>query len=405
MSAPFGPDDWHLHWDGELGTERRPPGGGGGGGTGQANGSAADAAPNLDVVWAEDIKIEDDLGGGGAIDGLLPCVGMVVMYGDSNTGKTFVAVDMACHVAAGLPWRGLEVEQGVVIYVAAEAPASLKRRIWAWKQRHPEVERLPLLVVQSTVDLLNGSTDELVKLIKQITDRGERVAMVVIDTLARSMTGNENSAEDMGKYVSSCAKIREAGGSLPFVVHHTGKDLARGARGHSSLRAATDVELEVTPGQVKVTKERDEAGGHTYGFKLDVIELGQNAKGRMVTTCVAVDGEAPAKAAKKTINLKPAQKVMLDCLHAALVDLGREPPPHRDIPRGVKAVTFEQWVDATVRYSIEHAGEKEQWRCKDHAKRTAGQLQGKDLVLHVAGWCWLPKDGTTSHKTRAGKSR
>ena len=86
---------------------------------------------------------------------------------------------------------------------------------------------------------------------------------MVIDTLARSMNGNENSPDDMGKYVASCARIREAGDTLTMVVHHTGKDLARGARGHSSLRAATDVELEVSKGEdgsgnVTVTKARDE---------------------------------------------------------------------------------------------------------------------------------------------------
>ena len=70
-----------------------------------------------------------------------------------------------------------------------------------------------------------------------------RVALVVIDTLARAMTGNENAPEDMGRFVAACGRIREACEGHVLIVHHCGKDQARGARGHSSLRAATDVEL------------------------------------------------------------------------------------------------------------------------------------------------------------------
>ena len=70
---------------------------------------------------------------------------------------------------------------------------------------------------------------------------------MVVDTLARAMTGNENAPEDMGSFVAACGRIREACEGHVLVVHHCGKDAAKGARGHSSLRAATDVELEVTP--------------------------------------------------------------------------------------------------------------------------------------------------------------
>jgi RecA-family ATPase len=294
----------------------------------RANGH--DEKPELSTVWADEIAVNLDTGG--TIDGLAPRTGLVVLYGESGCGKTFVAVDLACHVAAGLPWRGMEVEQGVVIYVAAEAPESLKRRVWAWKEHH-DVEHLPLLVVQSTVDLLNGDTDALVELVERVTREHGRVALVVIDTLARSMNGNENSPEDMGKYVASCARIREAGDTLTMVVHHTGKDLARGARGHSSLRAATDVELEVTKaedgsGNVTVTKARDELDKGRFGFRLEPVELGVNAKGRTVTTCVAIEAEAVAKP-ENDAPLTPQQKRVLDCLHTTLLH-----GSGRVVPRG-----------------------------------------------------------------------
>jgi KaiC/GvpD/RAD55 family RecA-like ATPase len=258
---------------------------------------AGKAPRELSTVWADDITI--DMDAGGLVDGLLAATGMTVLYGESGCGKTFVAVDLACHVAAGLPWRGMAVEQGVVVYVAAESPESVKRRLWAWK-RHHRVEQLPVLVVQSAVDLLNGDTDTLAGLLEGLRAEHGRIALVVVDTLARAMTGNENAPDDMGRFVAACGRLREAGGTHAMVVHHCGKDAARGARGHSSLRAATDVELEVASGEgggsVRVTKHRDEAGGASYGFKLEQVELGTNAKGRVVTTCVAVACDPPDRA-------------------------------------------------------------------------------------------------------------
>src|SRR3954453_7378978 len=115
---------------------------------------------------------------------------MTVLYGESGSGKPFVALHLPCHVAAGMPWRGMDVEQGVVVYVAAEAPESVQRRVWAWK-RHHDVEHLPLVVVTSNVDLLNGDTEALLELISDLRERHGRIALVVIDTLARAMTGNE----------------------------------------------------------------------------------------------------------------------------------------------------------------------------------------------------------------------
>lgn len=269
---------------------------------------AAEAPSSLSTIWAD--KIELTVAPCGVIDEVLPSAGFGVLYGESGAGKTFAAVDMACHVAAGLPWRGKPVEKGVVVYVAAESPESVKRRLWAWKEHHG-VKELPVLVVQSTVDLLNGSTDLLVELVKATANDHGRVAMVVIDTLARAMTGNENAPDDMGRFVNAGSVIREAGAAVVMVVHHTGKDTAKGARGHSCLRAASDFELEVTEGCIKVTKSRDEIGGTTFGFRLHGVELGENAKGRMVTTCVALEADPPAPEPAKAPPMGAVQKVLV----------------------------------------------------------------------------------------------
>ena len=168
-----------------------------------------------------------------------------------------------------------------------------------------------------------------------------RIALVVIDTLARAMVGNENAPEDMGAFVAACGQIREATETNVLIVHHCGKDMAKGARGQSGLRAATDVELEITGNCIRVSKNRDQPEGQLYGFRLEQVELGHNAKGRRITTCVAIDADPPAGAGKKR-KLGTNERLVFDALAArspTSPTAGRQPPTSRrsSVPRSAMA--------------------------------------------------------------------
>jgi KaiC/GvpD/RAD55 family RecA-like ATPase len=359
----------------------------------KADAERAEGGVELAHVWADDIEL--DLGKPGLIDGLLGTTGMTVLYGESGAGKTFVAIDLACHVAAGLPWRGKDVEQGVVVYVAAEAPESVKRRVWAWKKRYG-VEHLPLVVVTASVDLLNGSTDKVLALISRLREQHGRVALVVIDTLARAMTGNENAPDDMGRFVAACGRVREASEGHVLVVHHTGKDLAKGARGHSCLRAATDVELEVTSGEaggcITVTKHRDEPGASRFGFRLEAVELGKNAKGRTVTTCVAVETEALAKrdAKAKPRRLNDKGTLLRKAVETAARYAPERPPPHEETS-GVTAAVPVTVARAYWRQLIgwEEATEREKVASRQDWKRGLENAVAAGAVKRWGDWLWL----------------
>lgn len=76
------------------------------------------------------------------------------------------------------------------------------------------------------------------------------------------------------------------------MIHHCGKDEAKGARGHSSLRAAVDTEIEVFRPEgervstVRVTKQRDLEPGEPMPFTLRQVVLGENRRGKAITSCV-----------------------------------------------------------------------------------------------------------------------
>jgi predicted transcriptional regulator len=71
-------------------------------------------------------------------------------------------------------------------------------------------------------------------------------AMVVIDTLARSLVGGEeNSAKDVGLFISGADRIRTEFDAAVLIIHHTGKN-GDTERGSSALRAAADVMMRLT---------------------------------------------------------------------------------------------------------------------------------------------------------------
>jgi len=185
------------------------------------------------------------------IDQHLPENGLGVIYGAPKSGKTFVAVSMACAVASGVPWLGHEVPAAnQVVYIYAEGWRSTHKRVLAWKQ-HNGIAEMPFFFAIPTPVAITDERD-LSTMVEAILGRGLHPGLIVIDTLARCFGGlNENSTQDMSKFVESCDSLRSDAfpGSTVLVVHHSGKDDARGARGSSALLGAVDVEWEVCKGE------------------------------------------------------------------------------------------------------------------------------------------------------------
>lgn len=269
------------------------------------------------------------------IDGVLETGSMIVTYGDSNTGKTFVALDQAYHIAAGKVWNGHKVKAGAVLYVASEGGPGFFKRIEALKRRHGDAD-VPFYTVPCLVDLYSdtGSTAALIKLVKEAeAAAGQQVVLIVIDTLARAMGGgDENTSTDMGKFVANCDRIRHATGAALNIVHHTGKDKARGARGSSSLRAATDTEIEIDVGSLTMTKQRDGGKAEALKFRLDVLEVGRREDGQAITSCV-VEWLAVNEFSDE---VSPLAEQMFDVLEKLIAAKRDEIEEDEDIPENEK---------------------------------------------------------------------
>lgn len=292
-----------------------------------------------DLEWFDDITpvLTDSY----MVKGVLGQGAMSVVYGPSNSGKTFFALDMAYHIAIGAQWRGFRVAQAAVLYLAAEGGAGVRNRVAALRQAHGALD-VPFALKRAGLDLLHDQADlqhvyDLTQAVK--SKCGDLPVLIVIDTLSRIMAGgDENSAADMTALIRNIDAIRAATGGHVMLVHHTGKDAARGARGHSSLRAATDTEIEVQNADdeeggfvraAMVTKQRDYQGGETFAFILKGSTLGLDQDGDEVTSCtveaVESDEFIAAKKAKKGIGGN--QKLVLEAFDQLVAEGMSSPNP------------------------------------------------------------------------------
>ena len=226
--------------------------------------------------------------------------GMAVLYGDSNSGKTFFALSLAAHIATGQPFFKRQIDPGLVVYLASEAPGSIRSRMQAIKKFYGcSLENLAMVPVPLNFYANQGDANDVIELVKTIEQiKGQPVRLIIGDTLARMSAGaNENSGEDMGPVMARFDAVAQATGAAMLIIHHNGKDQAKGARGWSGIRAHIDTEIEVMEKDgirsATITKQRELPGkGEIIYFRLEVVEMGITKFGKPATTCVAVPDES-----------------------------------------------------------------------------------------------------------------
>lgn len=230
------------------------------------------------------------------IKGVLPKAQMGILFGASGAGKTFVALDIAFAIARGKDWRGRRTKEGLVVTIAAEGGSGIGKRGEAYAQHHDFDLRSArnMQVITAAPNFLDA--DDISEVIAEIKNIGTP-QVIVIDTLAQVSPGaNENTSDDMGRVLANIRLLHEATGAMILIVHHAGKDLSKGSRGWSGLKAAADVQIEVLrhengEREIVIEKMKDGEDGIRWGFKLEVIELGIDFDGDTITSCVAVEAE------------------------------------------------------------------------------------------------------------------
>jgi len=349
------------------------------------------------LIWLKDIQPQ--ISQPSLIRGVIKPETMVVTYGESNSGKTFHVLDRDLSLAAGREWYGRETEAGFVLYVAAEGPHSVINRVSAYKhERLADTADIPFAVLPKAVDLLKPDADvpTLISFIRKIEDTIQKPCIkITCDTLARAMNGgNENAPDDMGRLVGNADRIRSEVGCCFEFVHHSGKDSAKGARGHSSLRAATDTEIEVTANNgthvATVVKQRDFAIGDQFAFTLKVIELGHDQYGHAITTCVPVWVDSPGR--KQPQPTRPEGVVLATIKDIAKRDKAMPPASCFQAPRppkgGQTAVPVKKLHEVVLRSGGVSESDNTDSQRRAFNRAVKG-LQTKGFIEVFDEWTWL----------------
>ena len=315
---------------------------------------------------------------------VLPEVGLASIFGASKSGKSFLILDMAQAVADGREWFGNRTTPCAVTYCALEGEGGIAGRMMAFRTRHG-TDSAHVRYLTQTFNLLDAR--DRADLVLAIRGAGGAGGMVVLDTLNRAApNSDENDSKDMNAIIAACKAIQEELGGLVIVIHHTGKDAAKGLRGHSSLGAALDAAVEVVRDgdrrEWTVYKAKDGADGVSHAFALEVVEIATDDDGEPVTSCVVrPDADARVGARRMALPKSGNQRIAWDALGAPL----RESVTYgmAGAPPGRPCITMEAAVD--------HVRGKLPVDPKRQTERTRQAIAGlvsRGLLSHQDGWLW-----------------
>jgi hypothetical protein len=273
----------------------------------QRNGEISGTSANSDLAFDQRLAgshsveyldgIEISSGSTGLVANLIDECSNVLLFGESNTGKSFFGLFLGMSVATGSSFFGREVRQGGVMYCATEGGRRIADRVIALREAMSlQGVSVPFALVRGQIDLRasNADIEFLSKESKVLETRfGVSIKLIVIDTLSRVLAGgDENDSAAMGHLVKSIDRLRLKTGAAVLLVHHSGKTKDKGARGHSLLKCAVDTEIEIETSKnlgdrkkVKIRKQRDFDISQPLIFRLKPITLSVPDGGTR-TTCV-----------------------------------------------------------------------------------------------------------------------
>ncbi len=349
------------------------------------------------------------------IKGLLTLGERSMIAGPSQSGKSFLALDMALAVARGIPYWGRPVEHGGVLYQAGEGARGLKKRARAYRLHHgisPQ-ERLPFILMPGSLDLHNGDEH-----LGQFIEEGKRwtdmfgamfelpLRLVVIDTFATATPGaNENDGADMSRVLARCARISETLKTHVMLVHHMNAS-GQKPRGHTSIFANLENVIllerhtEKTDGdgrpirEARLAKQKDGEDGTRWRFVLrGGVEVGRDADGDPITSCVVVPpdgctadigGGPGVVAGKYKGRLTDRQEIAMRALQDALIEHGRAAPRALGLPAGTRVVEWAQWRVRWARVAFDDEGEVQK-----ESKRIGRSLLTRRLIGKDGNWVWI----------------
>lgn len=301
------------------------------------------------------------------VEGILPeSSALTCVFGKYGSYKSFAVLDLILSVATDEPYHGKKVVASPVLYVCAEGAAGFWKRVIAWHKHH-KLEKISdnISVFDGAVNLNDKQTRaDFISNIKLLPNQP---GIIVFDTLARCFGGKEENANsDMSAFVTACDEIGQTIGSKIIIVHHSGKDSSKGARGGSSLPAAVDTEICITAplkgvAQLTITKQKNFDAGSPLKFKMQPVTTDEtDAEGK------AIDSLVP-----ELITTENASDVLTENAQTALNALSAA---------GGKGISSGDWRKAFDKYRLKSSPNDSEAALKAAFYRAQSELKSKDKI-------------------------
>ncbi len=343
------------------------------------------------------------------------------LLGESQSGKSFMCIDLAMAICRGEDWFGRKVVRGGVIYQAGESATGVRRkRLPAYRKFHDCAdEPLSFVLLQNPVDFFN-SDDDVEAFIEEClhwkrTFR-DPLELIVIDTFNRATPGaNENDGKDMGMVLARCERVRKATGAHVMLVHHLNAGGTK-ARGHTSLFG--NVENVITVRKVPdmkdgnarqirewiISKQKDGEDGVSERFVLRGVAIGMDEDGDPITSCVVADpagADNPAEQFPEGKVVNGFNAVVLRAIYSAMASRGILAPAELGLSRGALAVQRADLWDV-IRSVLEDdpndikdgetpqaAAERRAAARRQKVKRARDYLYQHKIIDTRDEWTWL----------------
>lgn len=299
------------------------------------------------------------------VEGFLESDSLALIFGEPASGKSLVSIDIACCVATGRKWHGSDVKQGAVFYIAGEGFNGLNRRFRAWERfTGQSLKGARIFKSHKPARLYDRqSAIDVAESVYAIAQHYRIMpSLIVVDTVARNMGGDENSTQDMNAFIEHLdVCLRSPYKATVLCVHHSGKASPGQARGSTALRGALDAEYHVeksaTSDMIRMTnkKMKDADIPPEMQFAINKVELGlNNKKGEPVTSVAlsAVDISGVINQAKTNHEYLGKNQALAARVLDELIFVRERDGLDPSVPR-------DEWRDACVERGLDRRRFKE----------------------------------------------
>ena len=344
------------------------------------------------------------------VDSIIPKKAFVALYAPPASWKSFIALDLAEAIATGRDWMGYKIpKKGAVLFISGEGYGGMGARVSACKIQNQSPDGANLYIIRAQLNL-RSSPEDFTELLNAINDLiaeiGEPIELIILDTLMRMAGGefNESSSEDMGGFITQTGKLQEIFECALLVIHHTGKDISKGLRGHSSLLGGCDTVLEIQrqdsvinsadPSVIgnailKVSKQKDGADSIEVGIEVVLVEIGTSTLGFEITTSLAIRHNQDiaggnSKAGKNNAGFGQNQRLEMDSLMKVIKAKGS----YREVDGTSRyGVSLDDWKAEF--WSMKGCTEEDKPTFKKAWLRARERLVSVNKVVIGSGWVWL----------------